>query len=306
VQRSGASIEIPLSRGGEPIERPEYPVPRLHNGASVSFGLNPPTGRRGVVVVGPIRTVRGDPLGMLRRKLALAQPVELIVTPETTPIGKIGAGLLRDLEGQATNDRSVSDVACHSLREYVTGDNLRHVHAFTSARFGRPMVRQFVDTRTARLSIMVSGSPEDCPQESEFEDALSIAGSFAVRGVDDEQTVAVLAAGQHTAARSRQSRRMVLDALARARHGEGPDLLATAERMKRLAPDTSIAVLVTGTGTGLVAMQRAAKLFGPDVRAVAVRVDASVSPDVAQARRLLMVTVPSLEAFGTMFAKGLP
>jgi len=300
----GAIIEIPVVLLGRLVDRHERPLPGLGSGQVVTLELPVPTRQRGVVAIGPVRTVRGDPLGLLRREMAWSEPVELVVNPDTVPIGKTGAGLLRDLEGQSTNDRSVSDVAFHSLREYVAGDDLRHVHAFTSARFGRPMVRQFVDTRTARLSIVVSGLKAEYTDEDEFEMALSIGGSFAVRGVEDDQRVSVMAAGQHSPARSRQSRRLVLDALARAQFGAGPDIVAAAERMQRLSPDTSIAVLVTGAETGMVALRTAANRFGPDVRAFAVRVDPSVPADMAQARRLLVVTVPSLGEFGAIFGKG--
>lgn len=301
---NGAIIEVPVVLLGRLVNRHERPLPGLAIGDAVTLEIPVPTWQRGVVAIGPVRTVRGDPLGLLRREMAWSEPVELVVNPDTVPIGKTGAGLLRDLEGQSTNDRSVSDVAFHSLRDYVAGDDLRHVHAFTSARFGRPMVRQFVDTRTARLSILVGGLRAEYSDEEEFEMALSVGGSFAVRGVEDDQLVSVMAAGQHSPARSRQSRRLVLDALARAQFGAGPDLVTAAERMQRVSPDTSIAVLVTGAQTGMVALRTAANRFGPDVRSVAVRIDPSVPAEMAQARRLLVVTVPSLAEFGAIFGKG--
>lgn len=298
--RQGALIEIPISVGRQRPEVGERPLASLAAGATqvISLAKQVPTGSRGVVTIGPVRTVRGDPLGLLRREMALAEPKELLVNPDTVVIGSLGAGLLKDLEGQATNDRSVSDVSFHSLRDYVAGDDLRHVHAFTSARFGRPMVRQFVDTRTARLSIMVSGVRGEYAVEQEFEDALSIGGSIAIRGVDDDQHVAVLAAGQHAPARPRQSRLLILDPFARAVFGGGVDVISSATRMQRLAPDTSIAVFVTGGPVELMALRRAANVFGPDVRALSIRVDATAEVDVARARRLLVVTVPSLAEFG--------
>ncbi|MBB5874071.1 uncharacterized protein (DUF58 family) [Allocatelliglobosispora scoriae] len=298
--RQGALIEIPISVGRQRPEIGERPLGSLGAGATQVIPLTKqvPTGSRGVVTIGPVRTVRGDPLGLLRREMALAEPQELLVNPDTVVIGSLGAGLLKDLEGQSTNDRSVSDVSFHSLRDYVPGDDLRHVHAFTSARFGRPMVRQFVDTRTARLSIMVSGVRGEYASEQEFEDALSVGGSIAMRGVDDDQHVAVLAAGQHAPARPRQSRLLILDPFARAELGGGADVIASATRMHRLAPDTSIAIFITGGPVELMVLRRAANVFGPDVRALAIRVDETAEVDVARARRLLVVTVPSLAEFG--------
>jgi uncharacterized protein (DUF58 family) len=302
--RRGVLLEIPVALGKRPIVRHERQVPAIGQGESANIDIELPTASRGVVVIGPVRTVRGDPVGLLRREMSWSAPVELVVNPDTVPIGNIGAGLLRDLEGQSTNDRSVSDVAFHSLREYAPGDDLRHVHAFTSARFGRPMVRQFVDTRTARLSIVVSGNAADYAGEEEFELALSIGGSVAVRGVEDDQRVAVFAAGRHTPSRSRQSRRIILDAFARADFGGGPDLIEASASMQRLAPDTSIAVLITGSPADLPTLRRAANRFGPDVRCVAVKVDAAGAASVAQARRLFVVSVPTLADFGSIFGRG--
>lgn len=301
--RSGVMLEIPVSLSRRLVTRHERQIPATSKGSTMTIDIDLPTAKRGVVVVGPVRTVRGDPLGLLRREMSWSEAVELVITPDTVPIGNIGAGLLRDLEGQSTNDRSVSDVAFHSLREYVTGDDLRHVHAFTSARFGRPMVRQFVDTRTARLSIVVSGHVADYESEAEFETALSIGGSVAVRGVEDQQRVGVFVSGHYTPARQRQSRRIILDGFARAEFSSGPELVEASGRMTRLAPDTSIALLVTGSLTGLYALRGAANAFGPDVRTVAVRVDPGSPTSVVQARRLQVISVPSLDDFGAVFGR---
>ncbi|GIH09443.1 hypothetical protein Rhe02_75100 [Rhizocola hellebori] len=307
--RGGASLEVPIAVGRQRPEVKTPPLGSLSRGALKTVDLSEfiPTAKRGVVAIGPVQTVRGDPIGLLRRPMSLAERKELVVKPDTVVIASLGAGMLKDLEGKATNERSASDVSFHSLRDYVPGDDLRHVHAVTSARFGKPMVRQFVDTRTAHLSIVVSGAEAEYGSEQEFEDAISIAGSIAVRGVDDDQRVAVLAAGQHTPTRSRQSRSLILDPFARAEFGAGLALVAGSRRMKRLVPDTSIAVLVTGGRAGEMELRKGARVFGPDVRCIAIQVKAGSDIDVARARRLLVVSVPSLGGFGTIgsiFGKG--
>ena len=91
-----------------------------------------PTARRSVIPIGPVTSVRGDPLGMLRREIAWSGTYtvgieELFVHARTVMVGSLTAGRLRDLEGETSNDRSPSDVAFHTLREYVPGDDRRHI-----------------------------------------------------------------------------------------------------------------------------------------------------------------------------------
>src|SRR5690606_18209330 len=96
----------------------EFHVPTLAGGASHEEVFVLPTERRGIIPVGPATAVRGDPLGILRRAVPWTQPIPLFVHPRTVALDHLGAGLLRDLEGQTTNDLSPSDIAFHALREY--------------------------------------------------------------------------------------------------------------------------------------------------------------------------------------------
>ena len=59
---------------------------------------------------------------------------EILVRPPMVPLDSLGAGLLRDLEGVTTDAVSASDLAFHALREYVPGDDLRHIHWRSSAK----------------------------------------------------------------------------------------------------------------------------------------------------------------------------
>lgn len=259
-----------------------------------------PTTRRGVIMVGPAVSVRGDPLGLLRRTMSWAEPIEILVHPRTARITPTGAGLLRDLEGQTSNDLSMNDVAFHALREYAPGDDLRHVHALTSARMGRLMVRQFVDTRTAHLAVVVSGAVAEYRDVSEFETALSVGGSIALRAVDDAQRVCVLAADRFTETRAARSRRVLLDGLTRAVFGAtGTDIAALATRVTRLAPATSLVVLVAGGASTVADFRPAAARFGVDVRVVVLRIDAGEPPGIRRVGQLSVVTIPALGALRT-------
>jgi uncharacterized protein (DUF58 family) len=290
----GVVVEVPISMGDRVIAQHHDRLPMLATGDRYPVNFEVPTQRRGVLVLGPVRSVRADPLGLMRREMSWTKPVELIVHPDTAVVGRLGAGLLRDLEGQSTNDRSVSDIAFHSLRDYVQGDDMRHVHALTSMKLQKLVVRQFVDTRTARLAVVVSGARHEYRDEEDFELALSAGGSFAQRGIDDGQKVSVLAAGHHTPARHRQSRQLVLDGFSRAEFGTGFDLVTASARMSRTAPDTSIAVLITGSLVDNAGLRSAAARFSPDVRVIIVLADSQQPKSVTRARHRMIVGLPEL------------
>src|SRR5680860_967840 len=63
-----------------------------------------PTGRRGLVPVGPVRTVRADPVGLVHKELIWADEALLRVHPRTISIPSMSTGLIRDLEGNPTRD----------------------------------------------------------------------------------------------------------------------------------------------------------------------------------------------------------
>src|SRR5690606_28461890 len=113
-----AQIELPVGRGAADFHLPSLGPNAVHEDV---FAV--PTTRRAVVVVGPVRSVRGDPLGLLRRRVTWTDPVDLYVHPELVSLAGAASGVLRDLEGQATRIVSDSDMSFHALRDYVAGDD---------------------------------------------------------------------------------------------------------------------------------------------------------------------------------------
>jgi len=63
------------------------------------------------------------------------------------------------------------------IREYVPGDDRRHVHWRTSARIGSLRVRQYVDPRRSHLAVVLSTAIGEFTNDEEFELAVSIAGA---------------------------------------------------------------------------------------------------------------------------------
>jgi uncharacterized protein (DUF58 family) len=251
-----------------------------------------PTTRRAVVPVGPALTVRGDPLGLMRREVAWTGVTELFVHPRIVGLDPLGSGLLRDLEGQSSNAVSQSDLAFHALRDYAAGDDRRYIHWRSSARTGQLMVRQFVDTRRIHATMVVDGDPSAYASEDEFELALSAAGSVAVRAIQDEQQASIIAS---TEAVSDGNIQQILDGLTRAEFAEDEaDLATLTGQLLRTAPDTSIAMLITGSILPFGTVRRAAASLPPEIDTVALRVDPNADAGMTTVGNITVLTLHAL------------
>lgn len=183
----GTRVEVPVGVGVA-----EFAMPGLARAARFEDIFIVPTTRRGVIPVGPVRTVRADPIGLVRKELVWAEQIELYVHPRTISIPSMSTGFIRDLEGQATRDLTTSDVSFHALREYVPGDERRTIHWKSTAKTGTYMVRQFEETRRSHLMVALSLAESDYATDDEFEMAVSVAGSLGVRAIRDARTVSVV------------------------------------------------------------------------------------------------------------------
>jgi uncharacterized protein (DUF58 family) len=258
------------------------------------------TERRGVIAVGPATTRRGDPLSIFSRDVTWTGVREVLVRPPMIPLETLGAGLLRDLEGVTTDAVSQSDLAFHALREYVPGDDLRHVHwrssakAMAAAGESQLLVRQYLDTRRSHALIVVDDAAPSWADEEEFETAMSVAASIAVRAVLDGFEVSFVCGPQAASGQGEGGGHRALDAICRAElRAAGPDtgLVPAARRAARVAPDTSLLFLVSGSGTPYDDYQRAAASFAPEVRRYALRVDPTETSRVIEAVGLPVVSL---------------
>ena len=280
-------VEVPVGLG-----RALFPIPSLAPGAAHDELFVVPTDRRAVIPIGPPAAVRTDPLGLLRRDAVEQVAVELFVHPKIIGLDSLSPGLQRDLEGQTTRDLSTSDLAFHTLRDYTESDSWRHVHWRSSAKAGRLLVRQFQDTRRSQLTVVVDGATASYRTEEEFELAMSVAASIGVRAVKDQQDVCTVAASHAVTAASPHR---ILDTLARGALAEhGQDLSTLAGRAYRLARDTTVLMLLTGSVIPFRALKGAATYFGPDVRVIALRCEPDAPPGLSRSGDLTVLALRTL------------
>jgi hypothetical protein len=290
-------LELPV---GSMVHR--YPVPRLGPDETHEESFTIRTERRGVIPVGPASTRRGDPLVMLSRDVEWTDVVEILVRPPMVPMDSLGAGLLRDLEGVSTDAVSLSDLAFHALREYVPGDDLRHVHWRSSAKAmavsddTRLLVRQYLDTRRSHVTVVVDDTPGVGADVQDFETAMSVAASILVRATLDEFDTSFVCG---TSASSGVTGHLALDSVCRAEFGT-TGLVSSAHRAAVVSPDTSLLFLVGGAASDFENFQRAVAAFPPEVRRYALIVDPTASSRVTETGGLVVVQVADKADLGAL------
>jgi uncharacterized protein (DUF58 family) len=153
------------------------PLVRLRPGVATEVSYPVPTQRRGVVALGPLRVGRRDPFGLARVQRTFGGTGRVWVYPKLHPIAAVPAGSSRNLDGLVEKVPHGS-ITFDALREYVMGDDLRHVHWRTSARIGELMVRERVDTSRPRLAVLIDDRSAAYAGDS-FEDVCEAAASVA-------------------------------------------------------------------------------------------------------------------------------
>jgi uncharacterized protein (DUF58 family) len=296
----GVQLEVPV--GNRVIE---LVLPGLPRGGAFDEQFRIPTERRGIVAVGPARTVRADPIGLMRREIVWSQSVELHVHPRTVPIEALSTGFIRDLEGSPTRDLTASDIAFHALREYVPGDDRRFIHWKSSAKTGTFMVRQFEETRRSRLMVLLDLEPGAYADEAEFELAVSAAASVGARAIRDARTVSFVVSSRRRGGRGRGSnmrelptvsRDRLLDALCLVQRDDEAAMLPDVARSAAEGlPGVSLAFLVTGSARGVPPLRAAASRLPAGIEAV------QCAPEGGASAR----TVAGLTVFGIGYLEDL-
>lgn len=247
----------------------QFMVPRLAAEQSHEELFAVPTKRRAVLVVGPVRSVRDDPLSLMRRQVTWAKSQELFVHPRTVRLDEAASGFLRDLEGTPSSDLSSSDIAFHALRDYAPGDDRRHVHWRTTARTGKLMVRQFEETRRSHVVVALDNLADHYASEDEFELAVSAAASISAQTMREEKELTPFSfdALQRTA-----TFRVLMDDYTVVEQLRGRySLHELGQQAADLAPNASAVMMVVGSHTTARELNSAATQLPIGVLAIAIR-----------------------------------
>jgi uncharacterized protein (DUF58 family) len=156
------------------VEDSMVPVDRIVSGAErisprVFFSRVPGRGRdrerwqgaspkRGKYRCSAIDLVTRSPFGLLERRVTYQEPGAMIVYPTVGQLTRRWHVLQREASetrrGQR-HDRTAQQQEYHGLRDYRPGDSPRWIHWRTSARLGKPMVKEFEQQNEQDLSILI-------------------------------------------------------------------------------------------------------------------------------------------------------
>lgn len=301
LRSTGITLEVPVGAG-----LAEIIVPTLGARSESHREFTVPANRRGIITVGPVRTVRADPLGLVRREHTWAAASELVVHPRTIGIPSMSTGFIRDLEGHATRELSTSDLSFHALREYSPGDEQRHIHWKSTAKTGTFMVRQFEQTKRSHLVIALSLATADYADDNEFELAVSVAGSLGARAIRDTRDVSVIVSettpefAKHRVFAVKSlatlSRNRLLDDLAVVESSESALPLVDVARVAGgRVPGISLAFIICGSAATAISLRAASTKFPVGVEVVAVVCDPETIPGLRQVAGLSVLTIGYLD-----------
>jgi len=171
-------------------------VPPLPAGGRVEMSAELVPLRRGLLEFKGAWLGRRDPLGLFRGLCRVAQPGAVVVLPNRYPLPAVSLpGQARYQHGGVAFASGVGESEeFAALREYRRGDSLRRVHWRVSARLGRPVVREYQDEFFVRHALVLD-TFGDASMDALFEEAVSVAASFACTVPDQDSLLDLLFVG---------------------------------------------------------------------------------------------------------------
>jgi uncharacterized protein (DUF58 family) len=161
-------------------------IPRLKGEVSCVAQARLPVDRRGLVPSGPLLVARDDPFGLAHRTLNTGVSAVLYVRPKAIPLPDVTASLARSVDGPQSDMSTEGTLAFDSLRDYVPGDELRHVHWRASAHADKLVVKRHVDMTRAAVTVILDTAAGPDPDDlygaaaEAFDVAVDCAASVAV------------------------------------------------------------------------------------------------------------------------------
>jgi uncharacterized protein (DUF58 family) len=175
--------------------------------------------RRGVLRLHGVTLARADALGLFRAFSRVKVAHRVMILPKRYPLPPIELpGTMRYQAGGVTLASNVgqSDEFV-ALRDYRNGDPIRHIHWRSWAKTGKPVVKEFEDEFFVRHALVLD-TFTDHPNSEAFEEAVSVAASFACSIRTQESLLDLLFVGAEsycfTAGRGVGSSEQMLEILA--------------------------------------------------------------------------------------------
>jgi uncharacterized protein (DUF58 family) len=213
VVNRGRGTKLSVEVEDEHVARTQLFLDRVGPGERLARGTARRAARRGVQEGSTASVRSAAPFGVAERRRTLPVPGTTVVYPAVVELGDLPllASVPSHEHAIHGSPRRGHGPEYLGIREYRTGDSLRHVHWPSTARTGTMMVREFEEERTRRLAIVVDTWADAGTEETPLDVCCSAAASVALAAVGLGRGVRLFAA-----------REGVVDALVRS---EPPELL---------------------------------------------------------------------------------
>lgn len=240
--------------------------------------------RRGVYQLGPWELRLGDPFGLLAVRQVYLEHQEILVYP---PLAALPEHILPHY-GAMGDHRPLNQplraetITSNSVRAYVPGDPLRHIHWRTTARRGEPFVKQFAPEAASNVWLIADFDERVHTGEGDFssqEAMVTVVVSLAARLLQQNLSVGLLAsAGEEVVVLPRQGQThlwSILQAIAPLHTVPERPLEDVLQRAKTLVAGNDLLVLVTPSlrSDWIAPLRRIARSRGGSGRAEVVLLD---------------------------------
>ncbi len=176
------------------VKESALPPVRPHDTAEVRVELTPL--RRGVLRFSGMTLARPDPLGMVRAFARVSLPQSVLILPKRYVLPPVALpGTARYQQGGVAQASHVGQSEeFMALRDYRHGDPWRHIHWRSWAKVGQPVVKEFEDEFFVRHALVLDTFTDE-PYGDVFEEAVSVAASFACTVLTQESLLDLLFVG---------------------------------------------------------------------------------------------------------------
>jgi uncharacterized protein (DUF58 family) len=178
------------------VKLAEAEVPPLLPGGEAEVRASIVPLRRGVLRLAGVTLAKPDPLGLFRSFAVAPAEQTVLILPRRYLLPPIALpGALKYQEGGVALASSVGrSEEFVALRDYRRGDPVRHIHWRSWAKAGKPIVKEFEDEFFVRHALVLDTFTRD-PESERFEEAVSVAASFACTVLTQESLLDLLFVG---------------------------------------------------------------------------------------------------------------
>jgi uncharacterized protein (DUF58 family) len=138
---------------------------------------------RGIVTLKHLEIITRYPFGMAERAAVFNEPDEILVYPALADVTEAVNQTRADI-GEISSETKGTGTDLYGLREYVPGENVRHVHWRSSAKADKLVLMEFEKQQRHRAILLLNNSVpadklNDTAIKAEFEKSLIFTGSLA-------------------------------------------------------------------------------------------------------------------------------